>query len=147
MATPKFKIIHPFASINVGQESTPTFADIDGDGDLDLIVGNDNSRGRLKYYQNTGNSSAPVYVTTTANPFTRINVGEDSIPTFADIDGDGDFDLIVGERNGTLRYYQNTGNSPHLSMSLRLRIPSLVLMSSMTAVQPSPISMVMATSI
>jgi hypothetical protein len=50
---------NPFNGIDVGVSSTPTFADIDGDGDLDAIVGE--SGGTLKYYKNTGSSTAPIY--------------------------------------------------------------------------------------
>ena len=48
--------------------------------------------------------------TGTANPWDGIDVGLNSVPTFADIDGDGDLDLIVGEENGNLNYYENTGH-------------------------------------
>ena len=99
---------NPFNGIGVGGFSTPTFADINGDGDLDLVVGED--FGTLRYYENTGTASSPTYTARigTANPWDGIDVGQFSAPTFADIDGDGDQDLVVGEDNGTLLYYENT---------------------------------------
>ncbi|WP_369178915.1 FG-GAP-like repeat-containing protein [Candidatus Thiodubiliella endoseptemdiera] len=102
---------NPFNGIDVGYVSAPNLADIDGDGDLDLVVGEGN--GTLKYYQNTGTTSSPAYEVKTggSNPFNSIDVGNSSKPTLADIDGDGDLDLVVGERNGTLKYYQNTGTT------------------------------------
>ena len=71
------------------------------------------SNGTLRYYENTGTASAPVYTvrTGTANPWDGIDVGTFSAPTFADIDGDGDQDLIVGENLGNLNYYENTSVS------------------------------------
>ncbi|WP_414754407.1 FG-GAP repeat domain-containing protein, partial [Anabaena sp. CCY 9910] len=102
---------NPFNGIDVGSYSTPTSADIDGDGDLDAIVGGGD--GTLKYYKNTGSATNPVYTeqTGTANPFNGIDVGFGSTPTLADIDGDGDLDAIVGERDGTLKHYKNTGSA------------------------------------
>ncbi|WP_369177469.1 beta strand repeat-containing protein [Candidatus Thiodubiliella endoseptemdiera] len=102
---------NPFEGIDVGEISAPTLADIDGDGDLDLVVGKDD--GTLKYYQNTGTTSNPAYEAKTGgdNPFNGIDVGGYSTPTLADIDGDGDLDLVVGKGNGTLKYYQNTGTT------------------------------------
>ena len=58
-------------------------------GDLDLVVGD--SEGNLHYMENTGTSTAPVFVARTEddNPFYGINVGSDSKPALGDLDGDG----------------------------------------------------------
>jgi Ca2+-binding RTX toxin-like protein len=102
---------NPFNGIDIGNYSKPTFADIDGDGDLDLVVGKGD--GTLNYYKNTGSAIAPSYTEQTGsnNPFNGIDIGSLSAPTFADIDGDGDLDLVVGKGDGTLNYYKNTGSA------------------------------------
>ena len=57
-------------------------------GDLDLVVGD--SDGLLNYIENTGTSTAPVFVqrTGSANPFDGIDFGGSSV-ALADFDGDG----------------------------------------------------------
>ena len=99
----------PLDGIDTGRYSTSTFADLDDDGDLDLVVGD--WYGTLNYYENTGSRSQPNFTerTFTANPLGGIDVGWLSVPTFADLDNDGDLDLVVGEWDGTLHYYENTG--------------------------------------
>ncbi len=95
----------------VRYSSVPTFADIDGDGDLDAFIGEDD--GTINYYENQGSGSAPSFVETTgpANPLDGVDVGSYSVPTFADIDGDGDLDAFIGENYGTIKYYENQGSS------------------------------------
>lgn len=85
------------------------FADLDNDGDLDLIVGE--YYGNMQYYQNTGTNTAPAFAAPLANPF-GLSAGLDyAFPSFGDLDNDGDFDLIIGEYNGNLQYFQNTGSA------------------------------------
>ena len=45
----------------------------------------------LNYIENTGTSTAPVFVlrTGSANPFDGVDVGDFSAPALADFDGDG----------------------------------------------------------
>ena len=62
--------------------------------------------GTLSYFENVGSASAPAYslVSGAASPFDGIAVSGDSAPAFADLDDDGDWDLVVGEYNGVLDY-------------------------------------------
>lgn len=90
----------------LGQASTPTFVDIDNDGDKDLFLGSSN--GRVYYYKNNGTVNSPNY-TFVSDFYQSIDVGDDSTPRFTDIDGDGDLDLFIGTRSGTIWQYINTG--------------------------------------
>ena len=96
---------NPFDGVDVGDRSTPSFADLDGDGDLDAVVGERD--GTLRYFENTGSATAPAFTARTgaANPFNGVDVGYRSTPSFADLDGDGDLDAVVGENDGTLHYF------------------------------------------
>ena len=100
---------NPFGLTEVGFYVSPTFADIDGDGDLDAFVGEND--GDIFYFENTGSASSPSFDSVQTNPFGLTNVGRFSKPTFADIDGDGDLDAFVGERNGDTFYFENTGSA------------------------------------
>jgi uncharacterized protein YuzB (UPF0349 family) len=103
--------INPFG-LGVGYNSAPALADLDDDGDLDALIGG--LYGNLSYFENTGSASSPDFPASVTNPFGLANVGSYSIPTLADLDNDGDLDVLVGELYGDLHYFENTGsaNSP-----------------------------------
>lgn len=102
---------NPFAGIDAGQFVTPAVADLDADGDLDFVAGE--RFGALFYFENTGTPAIPVFTQRTgaSNPVDAVVVNDYAWPTFGDLDGDDDFDLLVGEHFGALRYYENTGSA------------------------------------
>ena len=86
-------------------DSAPTFANLDNDNDLELVVGD--SRGNLKYYDKVGR----IWTEKTGdqNPFNDINVGKDVAPVFANIDDDDQLELVIGENLGVLNYCDLVG--------------------------------------
>lgn len=92
--------------ITRGGNTVPALADLDGDGDLDLVVGE--ASGALNYYRNDGDRAAPRF-TLVSDEWLGIDVGRRSAPAFADLDGDGDLDLVVGSEMGTLSVWRNEG--------------------------------------
>ena len=84
-----------------------SFADVDGDLDLDGVTGNLN--GQIVFFENQGSSPWVRYAYGVAGDPFYIDVGTDSKPEFVDIDADGDMDLFVGESGSDINFYINNG--------------------------------------
>ena len=110
---------NPFFHIDAGEQSAPAFADLDGDGDPDLITGN--GAGSIGYYENTGTPAHPEFTERTgvANPLESVRLSGYSTPAIADLDDDGDPDLVIGSLNGTVAYLENTGTPTQPEFSRR----------------------------
>ncbi|MES2946612.1 MAG: FG-GAP-like repeat-containing protein, partial [Pseudomonadota bacterium] len=105
---------------DVGGQASPSFVDIDGDGDLDAFIGNYD--GLTLLYRNTGNASNPAFVLDSTD-YGLSDVDAVASPVFADVDGDGDVDALIGNRDGYTLFYRNDGSAS---------IPSFVLDGSFT---------------
>lgn len=112
--------------IEIGEGALPEFFDYDGDGLMDLIVGNygkfDNSlvnlySSSLTLYKNIGTLSNPKFKLIN-NDFAGISTMNLDLngssptlglkPTFGDLDGDGDEDMMLGDYLGNIHYFTNT---------------------------------------
>ncbi len=111
VANPQFAapLKNPFGLSNTNYNAFPTFVDLDGDGDLDLLAGD--YGGNMQYFKNTGTISNPNFAAPQQNPFGITAAYEVGFPTFADLDKDGDQDLLVGEYYGNMQYFKNTGTA------------------------------------
>lgn len=110
--TPVFQLItEDFANLSsLGLRAIyPAFADLDGDGDLDMVIGH--RGGTLYYFENTAGVGQPMSFQLISTNWLNINVGQFSAPVFFDLTENGLPDLVVGNRNGTLYFYENTGTT------------------------------------
>ena len=83
---------------------SPTFGDMDNDGDKDMLLGDIN--GFLHYFSNQGGN----FMITTPNYF-NIDVGYAAQPQIIDVNRDGLNDIIIGAQDGTINYCPNTGTA------------------------------------
>ncbi len=85
----------------------PAFGDLDGDGDSDLLVGNQN--GDMYNFENTAGAGMPASFVFVTSAFFGIDVGNYSAPQLIDLNRDGMLDLVIGKKSGVIAYYENSG--------------------------------------
>ena len=108
--------------IDLGSGAHPAFADIDADGDQDMLIGNFSyftsnieRTSSLYLYLNTGSITDPEFTLADSNYLdfkqfpSDVNYGY--APCFGDLDNDGDLDLLVASEQGKLFYAENTGGA------------------------------------
>ncbi|MCS5662278.1 MAG: T9SS type A sorting domain-containing protein, partial [Dehalococcoidia bacterium] len=98
--SPSFLYKGQFLDTDVGGLAHPALGDLDLDGDLDLIVGQDD--GLIYYFINIGTSSQSILELQSENFFPNTNLGVQAAPYLADLDDDGDLDILLGNADGEL---------------------------------------------
>ncbi|NQX98870.1 MAG: VCBS repeat-containing protein, partial [Flavobacteriales bacterium] len=118
LTTPAFQLIDSdyvnisTINLNVSANSpetrlTPTFGDLDGDGDMDMLVGD--FSGRLHFFENTAGAGNTTIFVLNQVQYQNIYINLFAAPQLVDLNRDGLLDLVVGDRSGYLNYYENTG--------------------------------------
>jgi Secretion system C-terminal sorting domain/FG-GAP-like repeat len=109
--------------VDLGSSSHPAFADVDGDGLTDLVVGTYGfysspngptptyyTNARLYLFINVGTATAPAFRLTNNDWLGMSEFAPDDYdfyPAFGDLDSDGDLDLLVGSNIGAVYAYFN----------------------------------------
>ena len=119
-ATPdgyQFRTEQFVSQIDVGAETIPTFADLDGDGDQDLLLSNkidqeDSETAHIYHFENRSTSEGIVFQEVGRLPISGYH---SFAPALADLDSDGDLDMLTGTWNSGILYFRNDGNvqAPH----------------------------------
>lgn len=87
----------------------PTFGDLDGDGDKDLLFGS--REGEIWHFRNDGPIGGTANFVFVTDDYFNITVDLLTAPFLGDFDSDGDQDLLIGNIRGDIHYYENTGSS------------------------------------
>lgn len=101
--SPDFVIVSGIVSTDGGNSKMAAWADVDGDGDLDLYVANDIFQNNF-LYRNDGGAFAKNTTTSAV-----IFGGSSFFPLFVDYDNDGDQDLYVANNPDDNFWFVNSG--------------------------------------
>ncbi|MBA4303152.1 MAG: hypothetical protein C0424_02895 [Sphingobacteriaceae bacterium] len=89
--------------------------DLNGDGYSDLLIGT--MIGELLHYQHSAQPNVTSFQLITKD-FQQLNAGFGLAPELGDVNRDGKLDLLLGTREGRVRYYTNTGTASNPSFTL-----------------------------
>lgn len=102
---------------NFSHSYSPEFGDLDNDGDLDILIGD--YEGKLFYGENIAGPGLPLvfdelsygymFIDSLDTDGTDLSMGKNACPEIVDVNGDGLFDLLIGEDTGNINYFENTG--------------------------------------
>jgi|MudIll2142460700_1097286.scaffolds.fasta_scaffold87402_1 WD40 repeat protein len=96
-----------YKTLDVRSNASPCIVDWNGDGRFDLLVGS--WSGELFLFLNEGSGGQPVFGKPIKLNDGKLDVGSDSSPDMADLNGDGKKDLIVGNEKGEIFIFLNIG--------------------------------------
>ena len=94
-------------SIPIQRGDTPLFFDIDGDQDLDLLLGR--KSGSLSFFENQGTTIKPDFqlVTDTLLGIKRNSLKRSLVPVITDLNGDQKPDLLTSDSSGEILFYDD----------------------------------------
>lgn len=112
-SAPKYKLLTDdylnFSSIGVriSGRLSPAFGDLDGDGAIDLVVGDGN--GTIYFVKNMASKDLPCDFAVPIQNYMNINVGLNAVPNIVDLDKDGLNDLLIAKWRHEITFFKNIG--------------------------------------
>jgi hypothetical protein len=95
-----------FAGISTPSNTMPCMTDLDGDGNLEMLVGKGD--GIISHFEQSGSPNADGFYRIDSN-FNAIQLPGNNAPFCTDLDGDGQLDLLMGVAGGNIYRYEQTG--------------------------------------